>query len=209
MPKLSELQQNQRRKRILDAAEACFASAGFHTTTIQDICKGAGVSAGALYLYFASKEALIAGLCERDRAEIMVKMAALAEAPDFFQGLGQLMQSAIVAQPPHKAKLYLEIGAEATRNPGVARIFAECDEAIHGALKSILRRAQAEGRIAPAIPIDRIVTLMGAIADGLFWRRAVDPAFDIEVAGADMLNLIGTLVGVHDVLATPQIQAAQ
>ena len=69
MPKLSEDQQNQRRKHILDAAEACFASSGFHSTTMQDICKAAEVSPGALYVYFDSKEALISGLCERDRAE--------------------------------------------------------------------------------------------------------------------------------------------
>ena len=209
MPKLSEVQQDQRRKRILDAAEQCFSSAGFHSTTIQDICKGAGVSAGALYVYFSSKEALIAGLCERDRAEVMDQMAALAHAPDFFEGLGLLVRSAIVDRPPHKAKLFLEIGAEATRNPAVARIFAECDGAIHSALEAILRRAQAEGRIAPAMPIERIVALMGVIADGLFWRRAVDLSFDLPGAAADMVTLVGTLVRARDVSPSINNQAAQ
>ena len=63
MPKLKPDTQRARREHILDAAEHCFARAGFHRTTMQDICKEAGVSPGALYVYFDSKEALIAGIC--------------------------------------------------------------------------------------------------------------------------------------------------
>lgn len=69
MPKLKPDTQRARREHILDAAGACFARQGFHRTTIQDICREAVLSPGALYIYFDSKEALIAGLCERDRNE--------------------------------------------------------------------------------------------------------------------------------------------
>ena len=65
MPKLSDIQQEERRARILDAAERCFARTGFHRTTMQDICKDAGISPGALYIWFSSKEALIAGISAR------------------------------------------------------------------------------------------------------------------------------------------------
>ena len=83
MPKLKSETQNARREHILDAAERCFARTGFHRTTMQDICKMAGVSPGALYVYFDSKEALIAGITERDRAEFaeqIVAVAAIARA---------------------------------------------------------------------------------------------------------------------------------
>ena len=62
MPKLKPDTQRARREHILDAAEQCFARAGFHRTTMQDICRDAAVSPGALYVYFASKEDLIAGI---------------------------------------------------------------------------------------------------------------------------------------------------
>jgi TetR/AcrR family transcriptional repressor of uid operon len=209
MPKLSEDQQNQRRNRILDAAEACFTKTGFHNATMQDICKAAGISAGALYVYFASKEALIAGLAGRDRAEILGKVAHLADAPDFAAGLQMLMRSAIVEQPAHKMKLWLEIAAEATRNADVAKSFFECDGAIRSALENILRRAQAEGRIAPAMPAERITAVMSIIADGLIWRRAVRPDVDISSVAADMTSLIGSLVGVQDQTEASQQEAAQ
>ena len=54
MPKLKPETQLARREHILDAAERCFAKAGFHRTTMQDICKTADVSAGALYVHFDS-----------------------------------------------------------------------------------------------------------------------------------------------------------
>ena len=69
MPKLKPDTQRARREHILDAALTRFARGGFHATTIHTICREAGVSPGALYVYFDSKEALIAGLCERDRAQ--------------------------------------------------------------------------------------------------------------------------------------------
>jgi TetR/AcrR family transcriptional repressor of uid operon len=90
MPKLTPATQAARRAHILDAAELCFARSGFHRTTMQDICKEAGISAGALYIYFASKEALIAGIAERDRAKLAGELAELAKAPDLTTALGQL-----------------------------------------------------------------------------------------------------------------------
>jgi TetR/AcrR family transcriptional regulator, repressor for uid operon len=65
MPKLKPETQQARRESILDAAEMCFARSGFHRSTMQDICKAAGISPGALYVYFASKEDLIAGIVDR------------------------------------------------------------------------------------------------------------------------------------------------
>ena len=79
MPKLKPDTQRARREHILEAAELCFARAGFHRTTMQDICKEAAVSPGALYVYFDSKEALIAGICERERAEFAENFASLAD----------------------------------------------------------------------------------------------------------------------------------
>ena len=198
MPKLSEDQQFQRRSRILDAAEACFAENGFHRTTMQDICKAAGVSAGALYVWFDSKEALIRGLSERDRAEIIGKFAALENAGDFFEGLRTVMQTTLIEQPLHKARLYMEIGAEGARNPAVRKVLSDCDMAIRGSLEHILRRARDEGRISPTLPIPRLAEIMAVIADGVFWRRAAVPGFDLAAAAPDLLALFASLVGLNE-----------
>src|SRR5690242_15568423 len=82
--------QSDRRTEILDAAERCFARAGFHQASMQDICSEAGMSPGNLYRYFPSKEALIAGICERNRAEAAASFARVGQAADFFDALAQL-----------------------------------------------------------------------------------------------------------------------
>ena len=65
MPKLKPETLEARRGHILDSAELCFARSGFHRCTMADICTEAGISPGALYVHFESKEALIAGEMHR------------------------------------------------------------------------------------------------------------------------------------------------
>jgi AcrR family transcriptional regulator len=43
------------RRRLLDAAEVCFAETGYHDASVVKITETAGVAQGTFYLYFASK----------------------------------------------------------------------------------------------------------------------------------------------------------
>src|SRR5829696_776025 len=88
--------QAERRTEILDAAQACFARSGFHRTSMQAICSEAGMSAGNLYRYFPSKEAIIAGIAERDRGAAAASFAAAQSAPDFFTRLAGLARHHLV-----------------------------------------------------------------------------------------------------------------
>src|SRR5690348_6802608 len=117
MPKLKPETQRARREHILDAAELCFARSGFHRTTMQDICREAHVSPGALYVYFSSKEELIAGIVERDRAKLSDQLKDLAAATDLMAALERLGEHYTVEEPRHKRVLSIEIGSESTRNP--------------------------------------------------------------------------------------------
>jgi AcrR family transcriptional regulator len=59
MPKISEARRAERRDQILNAAWACFQRQGLHATTMDDIIRACGLSAGAVYGYFPSKNELI------------------------------------------------------------------------------------------------------------------------------------------------------
>lgn len=194
MPKISDEKQQERRDRILEAAETCFSRSGFHRTTMNDICREAGISAGALYLYFDSKEALIEGIVARDRDEFLASFAAIAGDGGLFSGLAALMDECIVNRPPHKIVLFLEIGLEATRNPAVAKTLNHCDAVISASLVELLERAKAAGQINPSIPISEAVDAMSVIADGLFWRSATQPRFDVAAAGNTVLLMIAALL---------------
>src|SRR6185503_15981794 len=178
MPKLKPEVQQARSERILDAAETCFARTGFHRTTMHDICKEAGVSPGALYVYFDSKEALIAGICERDRAEFAERFDALAAAPDFLEALRALGEQYFLEEPAHSHRMCIEVGLESTRNPRIGEIFERFDRYISESFEKLFAKLLAEGRIAPALDIPTTVKAFMVVSDGMFWRRAVDPAFN-------------------------------
>jgi AcrR family transcriptional regulator len=193
MPKLDEHTQQVRRDHILDAAERSFVRAGFHRTTMQDICREAEISAGALYIYFASKEDLIAGLCEREAQEFAARFAALAEAPDFIAALTKFAEHC-VNHPRHKLQMNVEIGAEALRNEKIGAIAIAADHYIMQRFEELLLRVKAEGRIAPIVDCAVATRIMAAIGDGLFWHRARDPDFDAASVVPGLMAMISTLV---------------
>ncbi|TDC87126.1 TetR/AcrR family transcriptional regulator [Actinomadura sp. 7K507] len=59
MPRVSEEHLERRRRQIVDAARACFIRKGVHATSMQDIFAESGLSAGAVYRYFRSKNEII------------------------------------------------------------------------------------------------------------------------------------------------------
>jgi len=64
MPKVSDNHKLARREQILSAAVKCFISKGFHLCTMQDICREAQLSPGAVYSYFTSKDEIIQSMSE-------------------------------------------------------------------------------------------------------------------------------------------------
>jgi TetR/AcrR family transcriptional repressor of uid operon len=194
MPKLTKDQQEERRARILDAAERCFARAGFRGATMQDICREAGVSPGALYTWFDSKEAIVGGIVARNRDEVLANFAPMAEAGDFIEGMSATLAQCVLNQPREKSVLCLEVAAEATRNPAVAETMARFDESVSASLAQIIERAISAGQIDPVLPVRDLVASMNALAEGLFWRRAVDPHFDGEAVGRALVSMVASVL---------------
>lgn len=197
MPKLKPATQRARREHILDAAEVCFARAGFHRTTMQDICREALISPGALYVYFNSKEDLIAGLAERDRSDFAERFADLSASTNLMQSLSQLGNHYFDEEPAHKRTMCLEIGLESTRNPKVGEIYRSVDRYVHGSFEKLFAALQAEGRIAPDVDIPTLTKLFSVIGDGMFMRRALDPTFDAKALVPAVMALIGKLLNVQ------------
>jgi TetR/AcrR family transcriptional regulator, repressor for uid operon len=198
MPKLKPDTQRARREHILDAAEICFARSGFHRTTMQDICREASISPGALYVYFASKEDLIAGIAERDRADFAERFAELSAAPDFMQALSDLGTHYFDEEPAHKPTMCVEIALESTRNPKVGEIYRAVDRYVEECFEKLFARLAAEGRIAPDLDIPTIIQVFNVLGDGMFMRRAVDPDFDAKTVVPAVMGLLGKLLNPNE-----------
>ncbi len=193
------LQANQngvdRRTRILDAAETCFVRAGFHRTTMQDVAAEAGMSAGNLYRYFPSKDAIVAGLSERDRREVAESFAIMDQAGrDFMAGFAELGRRHFEDEPREKAVLCLEIWCEATRNPACAKLTADFANEVVERLTTLLDAAAAAGNISPAMDTRTIATLICTLADGVMVRRATLPDYEPAREIPAIMHLICALV---------------
>ena len=181
--------QSDRRTEILDAAQACFSRAGFHQTSMQAICSEAGMSAGNLYRYFPSKEALIAGIAERDRAEVGQHFARADLSHGLFNVLEAMAQHYFTKWPMERVLLCTEVMSEARRNSEIARISASFDADVRTWLKDLLRAAADRGDIPGDLDFESVITMLMIITDGLWWRRALEPDFDPEAMVAMFMDV--------------------
>src|SRR5580765_2141683 len=126
--------QSDRRAEILAAAERCFARSGFHQASMQEICADAGMSPGNLYRYFPSKEAIIAGITERCRAQAAADFDAIENAPSFYEGMAAMARAYMVERSAEELNLGMEILAECRRNPGIAKLFLDFEAEVKARL---------------------------------------------------------------------------
>src|SRR5260221_13892354 len=87
-PNVSE----ERKQQILDAAIAVFARLGFRAARMDDVAEQAGLSKGALYLYYKSKDAIIAALLQHLFAQEFNHLQALVE----YEGNGPLVEQLLL-----------------------------------------------------------------------------------------------------------------
>src|SRR6187399_1898615 len=104
MNSLNIQRKADRRDEILAAAQRCFVRSGFHQTSMQEICAEAGMSPGNLYRYFPSKESLIAGIAERDRAEVAQEFANADLSHGFFAVLEGMAHHHFSERPMEQVK---------------------------------------------------------------------------------------------------------
>jgi AcrR family transcriptional regulator len=194
--------QLDRRAEILAAAERCFSRSGFHQASMHGICVEAGMSPGNLYRYFPSKEAIIAGISERNRAEAAESFAAVDQADDFFAGLTALARQHLVERTAEEVGLCAEIMAESRRNPEIARQYQDVERDVKARLIAMLQRAAERGEIAGDLDFAGAATVLMVIADGISWRRAVDATFNAEI----VLPLIMQMI--HGLLTRPNASGA-
>src|SRR4029079_18351652 len=132
-----------RRNEILDAARRCFVRSGFHAASMQEICAEAGMSPGNLYRYFVSKEALIAGICERDRAEVAAEFAAADLSQGVFKVIEGLAHHHFSERPDEQVLLCTEVMAQARRQPDIAVISQNFDRDVRTWLRTLFEAGQA------------------------------------------------------------------
>lgn len=152
MPRVSEAHLAARRQQILDAARTCFLRNGFHTTSMQDVIAEAGLSVGAVYRYFKSKNDIVEAIAEQYASQVSDLLAALIADPD--RSLADVMQGAIGVidaniGPDGPMRLAVQVWAEALRDDRVGKIAEHVYSRLRGNFVTVARRAVETGELPP------------------------------------------------------------
>ena len=191
---LKSTRQVDRRPQILEAAERCFALNGFHKTTMQDVAREAGMVPGNLYRYFPSKNAIIAGLVERDRAEIAADFATLSNAENLMAAFEQLGRKHFIDQPRMKAVIALQIWSEAALDPEIAAHVSAVQSEVRNGIRNVLSRARDTGEIHQDVEVEALTHLIITLSDGMIRRRAMDVDFHSQGEIENNLCIIGAVL---------------
>jgi AcrR family transcriptional regulator len=184
LPKVSEAHRENRRRQILDAAIECFAHDGFQRTTMEDIIREAGLSAGAIYSYFQSKDQIIETLADqRHEREKRIIEAALnrdewaASVRELFRSLSaELLASSRVRK---ERRLEIHLWAEALCNPKVLTLIRRGNNQPLKLLSNAIAKAQSSGQLPRTLNPEAAARVLIAMFYGLILQQAWDERTDV------------------------------
>jgi TetR/AcrR family transcriptional regulator, transcriptional repressor of aconitase len=165
MPKVGQAHLDARRQQIIDAARARFASHGFARTSMADIVTESGLSTGAIYRYFTSKDEIVIAVCEQ--AGDAFPAALTTEAVQGF-----LEHVRALARKTGHARLVAQIYAEAALSPALAAIVAQQLATLRAAVAELIPGDSPNA----AQTAEAFVALCSGYSQQLAVRGDVDPA---------------------------------
>jgi AcrR family transcriptional regulator len=170
MPKVTQEYRDARRDQILRAARRCFLRDGFHATSMQDLFAESGLSSGAVYRYFASKDEMIVAIAGENMRDVVAMTRTFAtQQPG--RSLGAVLADVLDLAAAKQAQdgdggLALLAWSEALRNPSLAAQFNRLLGEMRAGLADVVRDHQSSGDLPPDVAADAVAAVLLAIVPG-------------------------------------------
>jgi AcrR family transcriptional regulator len=181
MPKVTQAHRDARRRQILDAARTVFAEKGFAQASTGDIVAASGLSNGAVYTYFPSKNDLVLAVCEeaidtvvgdrppREPGDLLDRVHTIGGGDGLeHQRLGAQLWGEAAVSPQLAERIRASLASTRAKVAGLIRILRAGDDPA-GAVGSADTDSDADSDSATA---DRADVLM-ALLTGYSLRIAV------------------------------------
>jgi AcrR family transcriptional regulator len=204
MPRITPERREARRAQIVAAARRCFSRDGFHQTSMPDIAAEAGVSTGAPYRYFASKEEIVLAIAQdafRLVFDPVERLAAVASAPsvaDLVAASLEALSVETVADPAGHAvpveellRCAVQTWSELLRNDAVRARALEGFGSVRRDIADALRRGQAAGAVPATMDPEHGARLVMGLLHGLLLQRAAFDLTDMTGLSEDIRILLG------------------
>ena len=163
--------------RILDAAAASFSRNGYDATGVAEVCRAAGVSKGAFYYHFPSKQALFIALLQRWLDELDVNIATLqAEASSVPEALTRMAEAfqAVLHTADGNLPMFMEFLSAAQRDPVVWAATVQPYRRYQLWFAELIERGVVEGSLRPMAP-QLASQLLVSWAVGMLLQSMLDP----------------------------------
>ncbi|HEU4972569.1 MAG TPA: TetR/AcrR family transcriptional regulator [Gaiellaceae bacterium] len=163
MPKISQARREERQEQILEGARRCFAEHGYEGATVVRLEEVIGLSRGAIFNYFPSKEELFLELAVRDSrrmSDIWIN-----------EGLDAIVREVVELDPAWLA-VYLELFRRVRTDPEFCRRLEERQKAVAPANRERIEDAQRDGEFRDDIGPKEIGTFVNLVLNGLALMRA-------------------------------------
>jgi len=167
MPKVVPEYKEEAKSRILEAANKVFAEKGYHEATMDDIAKRLGVSKGAIYLYFSSKEDLFEAMCKTaPQAFKEILLSSFGNESNPIQSATQFFDKMLKLSASNPG-LSFEILSEASRNSGLKRILRRNHEEYERVLTGFLAEGRKRKIVGDNLDIRPLANALIALWNGL------------------------------------------
>jgi AcrR family transcriptional regulator len=184
------------RERILCAAQRCFIDSGFHAASMASIADTAQMSAGLMYRYFENKSAIVLAIIERQLQEGRTQIAQLRSSSELAAALLDVFTRWQAGDPGVvNAALFLEMSAEASRDPQIAAALRRSDALILSDLAAWMNRARDQGGLG--LPPDTVATrafLLECFIRGLAVTAVRQPDMDARTIKDSIDEVVGRLL---------------
>lgn len=180
MPRLKPAEREARRERVLEGARRCFARYGYEGATVVRLEHEIGLSRGAIFNWFPSKQALFLELASRDNAHLMGLLGGSGFEP---------LVRALAEEEPDWLAVYLEFGRRLRADADLRERWREnAPEEVREAAKRWIEEGQARGELRDDVETEAIGRFLGVVLDGIVVQRALgfegpDPDVVVRLVG--------------------------
>jgi TetR/AcrR family transcriptional regulator, transcriptional repressor of aconitase len=163
MPKISDERKAERREQILDGARRCFAENGYEGATVGKLEQEVGLSRGAIFNYFPSKEDLFVELAVRDTARMSEVWID--------QGLEAVVRE-VVELDPAWLSVYLELFRRIRNDADFRERIESRQKDLAPANRARIEEAQRDGEFRDDLGPKEIGIFVNLVLNGLALMRA-------------------------------------